>query len=91
MAVYIPMGHGFEEFDEKKHILPDNCSFMSLETCGGAHKAFNTDTVEHTKLRQFVRDSSLEDLKDIFINPKKSDINQLLGPVSIYAEQHIQI
>lgn len=88
MAVYLPMGHGFEEFDEKEHILPDNCSFISLETCGGARKAFNTDTLEHTQLREFVRDySSLKELKDIFINSKKSDIHNLLGPVSIYAKK----
>ena len=37
MAVYIPVGHGYENLTHPRDIVPEGCTVTVIETPGGEH------------------------------------------------------
>lgn len=87
MAVYIPVGHGGEFLNKPRKTIPEGCSLVVIETCGGAHKwsAIKDDEiVERKKLTAFLQ--AHPEKRTIFLNPKENaaDLIDIFGPVAIY-------
>ena len=87
MAVYIPCGHGGENLDTPRKTIPDGCSLIVIETCGGAHRWSpneNGEIFEYKQLTQFLREHP--DQRHIFSNPKENAaiLNDIFGSVAIY-------
>ena len=89
MTVYIPFGHGGEDMNETKRIMPEGCSLIVIETCGGGHyfnkgENGNKELFEHKRITKFLKKHP--ERQHIFLNPKKysKEINKIFDSAAIY-------
>ena len=86
MAVYIPIGHGFENTSRSRDSVPEGCFVIVIEPPGGGHVWGTTSELfEYTQLTDFLKAHS--DKKDIFKNPKENakEIFDIFGSVAIFS------
>jgi hypothetical protein len=86
-AIYVPVGHGGEDVDLPRKIMPEGCSLTVIETCGGNHLWLpedNDEIFELNQLRKFL--ANHPERLDIFSHPKEnaSILNNIFGSVAIY-------
>jgi hypothetical protein len=102
MAVYIPIGHGYENMKVTRSIIPEGCSLTVIETPGGAHywnpgdsgEIFEYERIKDYFLRNPPEKNPATGKIDssIFSNPKENakEIIDIFGSVAIFGpgEKH---
>lgn len=105
MAVYIPVGHGYENMKVTRGIIPDGCSLTVIETPGGAHywnPGNSGEIFDYERIKDyFVRNPPEKNPEtgkidsSIFSNPKENakEIIDVFGSVAIFGpgEKHPNI
>jgi hypothetical protein len=104
MAVYIPIGHGYENLKVKRGVVPDGCSLTVIETPGGLHHMTNFDSdgfFEYNRVKKYFESNppninpETGKIESIFSNPKQNakEIIDVFGSVAIFGpgEKHPNI